>query len=58
VRLNHPGGRLKVRWTYDSTSPMQCGFSYHLTPVEHREARAIETLDGECVMEKASGSAL
>ena len=58
ARINHPGGRLKVRWTSDSASPMQCGFAYRLTPVEHREARAIETLDTECVMETAPGKAL
>lgn len=49
VRVAKDAGQLKVQWTFDSGTPMSCGFAYKLTPVKKgHKVDAFEKIDATC----------
>jgi outer membrane usher protein len=49
VRVAKDAGQLKVQWTFDSGTPMSCGFAYKLTPVKKGyKVDAFEKIDATC----------
>ena len=59
VRGAKDDGRLNVQWKLDDSSPISCGFSYHLKPFDKKSAKmdGLETIDATCTPIASSGNA-
>lgn len=57
VRGVRDTGKLNIQWKLDDASPMSCGFSYQLRPVDKGDkTKALETINATCTPVADSGS--
>ena len=58
VRGVKDSGKLNVQWKLDDTSPMSCGFSYRLKPVDKKATiDGLEIIDATCTPVAVTGNA-